>query len=179
MSKSSSDCRSVIHRVLVLSPACGLLPDVCYCLVFAVLSCGAPSLTRGRVCHLSVSVCSSRPVISMYMTMWLHFACHYTISLIWDTNGVWFGTHSRILSYKHGTEIKPWECVSQLSCRNIGAPIISAWEWVYATNLSRLQRDTRVSESERETSKRYVGKTHSVLIKAIYCPNVWVVTEAK
>jgi hypothetical protein len=32
---------------------------------------------------------------------------------------------------------------------------VSAWEWVYATNLSRLQR---------ETNKRHVGEVHSVLI---------------
>jgi hypothetical protein len=38
---------------------------------------------------------------------------------------------------------------------------VSAWEWVYATNLSRLQRDT---------SKRHVGEAHSVLITAILLP---------
>jgi hypothetical protein len=38
---------------------------------------------------------------------------------------------------------------------------VSAWEWVYATNLSRLQR---------ETSKRYVGEAHRVLITAILLP---------
>jgi hypothetical protein len=38
---------------------------------------------------------------------------------------------------------------------------VSAWEWVYATNLSRLQR---------ETSKRHVGEAHSVLITATLLP---------
>jgi hypothetical protein len=38
---------------------------------------------------------------------------------------------------------------------------VSAWEWVYATNLSRLQR---------ETSKRHVGEAHSVLTTAILLP---------
>jgi hypothetical protein len=38
---------------------------------------------------------------------------------------------------------------------------VSAWEWVYATNLSRLQR---------ETSKRHVGEEQSVLITAILLP---------
>jgi hypothetical protein len=41
---------------------------------------------------------------------------------------------------------------------------VSAWEWVYATNLSRLQRETR------ERSKRHVGKEHSVLTTAILLP---------
>jgi hypothetical protein len=43
---------------------------------------------------------------------------------------------------------------------------VSAWGWVYATNLSRLQRETK----ERETSKRHVGEAHSVLITAILLP---------
>jgi hypothetical protein len=38
---------------------------------------------------------------------------------------------------------------------------VSAWEWVYATNLSRLQR---------ETIKRHVGEAHSVLTAAILLP---------
>jgi hypothetical protein len=47
---------------------------------------------------------------------------------------------------------------------------VSAREWVYATNLSRVQRKTR----ERETSRRHVGEAHSVLTTAILlpqCPN--------
>jgi hypothetical protein len=44
----------------------------------------------------------------------------------------------------------------------------SAWEGVYATNLSRQQRETR--EKEGETSERHVGKAHSVLITAILLP---------
>jgi hypothetical protein len=38
---------------------------------------------------------------------------------------------------------------------------VSAWEWVYATNISRLQR---------ETSKRHVGEAYSVLTTAILLP---------
>jgi hypothetical protein len=38
---------------------------------------------------------------------------------------------------------------------------VSAWEWVYATNLSRLQR---------ETSKRHVGEAHSALTTVIQFP---------
>jgi hypothetical protein len=38
---------------------------------------------------------------------------------------------------------------------------VSAWEWVYATNLSRLQR---------EISKRHVTEAHTVLITAILLP---------
>jgi hypothetical protein len=65
----------------------------------------------------------------------------------------------------------------------IGSPIIlglcpslsahesaSLLQWVYATNLSRLQRETRETESERETSKRPVGEADSVLITAILLP---------
>jgi hypothetical protein len=42
---------------------------------------------------------------------------------------------------------------------------VSAWEWVYSTNLSRLQR-----ERERETCKLHVGEAHNVLITAILLP---------
>jgi hypothetical protein len=45
---------------------------------------------------------------------------------------------------------------------------VCAWAWVYVTNLSRLQRETR--ERERETSKRHVGEAHSVLETAIQLP---------
>jgi hypothetical protein len=40
---------------------------------------------------------------------------------------------------------------------------VSAWDWVYATNLYRLRR-------ERETSKRHVGEAHCVLTTAILLP---------
>jgi hypothetical protein len=46
---------------------------------------------------------------------------------------------------------------------------VCAWKWVYATNLSRLQKETR--ERERETSKRHVGEAHSVLTTAILLPH--------
>jgi hypothetical protein len=40
---------------------------------------------------------------------------------------------------------------------------VSTWEWVYATNLSRLERETR----EKETGKLHEEEAHSVLITAI------------
>jgi hypothetical protein len=43
---------------------------------------------------------------------------------------------------------------------------VNAWEWVCATNLSRLQRETR----ETEISKRHVGEARSVLVTAILLP---------
>jgi hypothetical protein len=45
---------------------------------------------------------------------------------------------------------------------------VSAWEWVYATNLSHLQWETK--ERGRETRKRHVGEAHSVLITGIRLP---------
>jgi hypothetical protein len=45
---------------------------------------------------------------------------------------------------------------------------VSLGERVYATNLLRLQRETR--ERERETSKWHVGKTHGLPITAILLP---------
>jgi hypothetical protein len=45
---------------------------------------------------------------------------------------------------------------------------VSAWEWMYATNLPRLQRKTK--EKERETSKRNVREAHSLLMTAILLP---------
>jgi hypothetical protein len=62
-----------------------------------------------------------------------------------------------------------WRNTREAVCHiGTGAPVIlgrcpsvSAWEWVYATNLYRLQK---------ETSKRYVGEAHSALITAILSP---------
>jgi hypothetical protein len=58
---------------------------------------------------------------------------------------------------------------------------VSAWERVYATNLSRLQRETREREGEREreTTKRHVGEAHTVLQQRSYYLNARVVTEAE
>jgi hypothetical protein len=39
--------------------------------LFLFCLCGAPSLTRGRLCRLSVTVCSRKPVITMDLIM--HF----------------------------------------------------------------------------------------------------------
>jgi hypothetical protein len=47
---------------------------------------------------------------------------------------------------------------------------VSTWEWVYATNLSLLQRETREGERDRETSKRHVEEAHSILRTAILLP---------
>jgi hypothetical protein len=59
--KSRYNWRSVSHYVKVSSPLWDLWPDITFCpkvvfwnLLFCL--CGAPSLTRGRVCHLSFSV---------------------------------------------------------------------------------------------------------------------------
>jgi hypothetical protein len=54
-----------------------------------------------------------------------------------------------------------------------GAPIILgrcplSAQWLYATNLSRLQRETR--ERERETSKRHSWEAHSVLTTYFLLP---------
>jgi hypothetical protein len=60
---------SVFQYVKVSSPLCNLWPDTTFCpkvFVWKLLSClcGALSLTRGRVCHMSFSVCSNLSVFT-------------------------------------------------------------------------------------------------------------------
>jgi hypothetical protein len=60
-SKSHYNWRSASQYVRVSSPLWDLWPEITFCpkVVFSKLLsflCGAPSLTRGRVCHLSISV---------------------------------------------------------------------------------------------------------------------------
>jgi hypothetical protein len=47
---------------------------------------------------------------------------------------------------------------------------VNTWEWVYATNLTLLQRETREREREKETRKRHVGGAHIVLTSVILLP---------
>jgi hypothetical protein len=54
---------------------------------------------------------------------------------------------------------------------------VSESEWVYATNSSRLQRETR--EIEIETHKRHVGEHTVYSQQRSYYLNVWVVTGAE
>jgi hypothetical protein len=68
-SKSLYNWWSVSQYVKVSSPFCDLWPDITFCpkvVLWKLLSClcGAPSLTRGRVCHMSFSVCSKLPVFA-------------------------------------------------------------------------------------------------------------------
>jgi hypothetical protein len=55
----------------------------------------------------------------------------------------------RVMSYRRVDNSRPVFCT------------VSAWEWIYATNLPRLQR---------ETSKMHVREAHSVLTTAILLP---------
>jgi hypothetical protein len=87
-SKSPYNWRSVSQYVKVSNPLWDLWPDITFCLkvvFWKLLSrlSGAPSLTRGRVCHLSFSVCSNLPVFtsSIYVTCVLHFSNLYTIDI--------------------------------------------------------------------------------------------------
>jgi hypothetical protein len=66
-------------------------------------------------------------------------------------------------------------------CADNSRPVsftVSAWEWVYATNLSRLQRET--GEREREKQANGTWEKHTVYQQQrSYYLNVWVVTEEK
>jgi hypothetical protein len=74
-----SFCQSQSHNAVCLSwcRAPSGDHDQIFILVCKLLSCpyGASSLTRGRVCHLSVIVCSFKSVVSIYN--YLHFASYY------------------------------------------------------------------------------------------------------
>jgi hypothetical protein len=58
--------------------------------------------------------------------------------------------------------VSAWECADNSRPMSFN---VSARERVYATNLSRLQREAR--HTQRETSKQHVGEAHRVLIAAI------------
>jgi hypothetical protein len=76
--KSRYDWWSVSRYVLVSSPLSDLRPDINY--VWNLLSClcGTPSLTRGRVCLVSITVSSNCPASSSFFFVFLfpHFTCH-------------------------------------------------------------------------------------------------------
>jgi hypothetical protein len=58
-------------------------------------------------------------------------------------------------------------------CADNSRPVsftVGAWEWVYATDLSRLQRETREREWEREKQTAR-GRSSSVLITTILLPS--------
>jgi hypothetical protein len=62
---------------LGVEPTVGLGPDINS--VWKLLSClcGAPSLKRGRVCLLSVTVSSNYPLSSLFFCLFFpHFTCH-------------------------------------------------------------------------------------------------------
>jgi hypothetical protein len=84
-SKSHYNWLPINHYVKVSSPFWDLWPDFAFCpkvVFWNLLSClcGAPSLTRGQVCHLSFSVYSNLPVFtsSIYVTCVSQFRDLYT-----------------------------------------------------------------------------------------------------
>jgi hypothetical protein len=78
-SKSRYDWRSVSQHAKVSCPLLDLWPDTIFCpnfFVWKLLSClcGVPSLTRGRVCHLSFLVCSNLSVFTSRICVSLQFS---------------------------------------------------------------------------------------------------------
>jgi hypothetical protein len=76
----------ISQYVLVSSPLWDLWPDITFypkVIVWKLLSClrGTPSLTRGRVCHLSFLVCSNLSVFTwrIYVSCALQFSNVHTI----------------------------------------------------------------------------------------------------
>jgi hypothetical protein len=78
------DGQSVSQYVKVSSPLRDLWPDINFCLKVVVWKlsclCRAPSLTRGRVCHLLFAVYANLSVFtsSIYVTCVLQFSNLYT-----------------------------------------------------------------------------------------------------
>jgi hypothetical protein len=70
-SKSRYDGRSVSQYALMSSTFWFSWPDVCYCWRLMLCLCGAPSLTRGRVCRLSVRVCIFKSFVSTYRSIYI------------------------------------------------------------------------------------------------------------
>jgi hypothetical protein len=87
-SKSRYNWRSVNQYVKVPSPLWDLWPDITFWpkdVFWKLLSClcGAPSLTRDRICHLSFSVYSNLSVFvsNIYVTCVLQFSNLYTCTI--------------------------------------------------------------------------------------------------
>jgi hypothetical protein len=70
-SKSLCDWRSVSQYVLVSSPNLGHLNRDFFFDCFSLVIFGAPSLTRGRVCHVSVLSLKST-VVSQYLQLFTY-----------------------------------------------------------------------------------------------------------
>jgi hypothetical protein len=70
---------TVSQYVLVSSPLWDLGPDIRYLWKFLSCLCGAPSLTRGRICLLSVTVSSICPLLSFLSFYTSHVLCMYNI----------------------------------------------------------------------------------------------------
>jgi hypothetical protein len=84
----TTDGQSVSQYAKVSNPLWDLWPDITFCpkiVVSNLLSClyRVPSLTRGRVCHLSFSVYNNLSVFtsSIYVTCVLQFSNVYTINI--------------------------------------------------------------------------------------------------
>jgi hypothetical protein len=96
----TTDGQSVSQYVKVSSPLRDLCLDITFCQKFVfwkLLSClcGAPSLTRGRVCHLSFSVRSNLQVL-FWRWKWSHVTTEgQSVSMSWRR--AHFGTCDQIL----------------------------------------------------------------------------------
>jgi hypothetical protein len=84
-SKSHCDWRSVSQYVLVSSPNLGLLTIDFFSQSYCLVLFGAPSLTRGRVCHVSVFVIKVYSSLSL-STKYLHLNYNFGIEHIYNTN---------------------------------------------------------------------------------------------
>jgi hypothetical protein len=73
--RSRYDWRSVSQYVLASSSSWDLRPDINSVLIFRCCLCWAPSLTRGRVCLLLVTVSNNCPSSSFLL---LSFSLHFT-----------------------------------------------------------------------------------------------------
>jgi hypothetical protein len=82
--RSRYDCRSVSQYVLESSPPWDLRPDINSVWISLCCLCWAPSLTRGRVCLLSVAVSNNCPSSSFFFYFFppfytSHILCIYNV----------------------------------------------------------------------------------------------------
>jgi hypothetical protein len=106
-----------------------------------------------------------------------HCTCFQLRLLLYFKQFKWTTLKVKLSLYRPWSPIRLWDVealtfYTRADNSRLLSFTVSSWEWVYATNLSRLQRETREREREREreTSKRHVGEAHSILTTAILLP---------
>jgi hypothetical protein len=114
------DSQSVSQKIFAMNPTWGLWPYIYYFLIVTILCfCGAPSLTRGRVCLLYMLLALANAVFLGFESLGTHD--HILLSQIWD-----FPFHLllrlAVSRWRYSTQsANGWDNSYNCNCRYIGS----------------------------------------------------------